>query len=161
MSHKEKDVDRQDVSDLYRVPSLLARSIAYLIDLTIVFGTVFCINSYVPIFGESLSQKTEFRLLIFFSSFLYAVYHALSVYLAGKTLGCFVLGLRVISLKKQRISFWMAFTRGVGAMLIIMPFFPLILIVHVFHMITILLKGEDKLRRTLWDLGSRTAVIKS
>ncbi|RJP64498.1 MAG: hypothetical protein C4532_19115 [Candidatus Abyssobacteria bacterium SURF_17] len=148
----EGDIDAQNVLGAYKLPSHLSRTVAYIMDATIVFGAVFYLNSHITVF-EMLWP------LLFSCGFMYAIYITFFVYFTGKTLGYLLWGLRVIPLKKKRISFLMAFLRGgVAASLVTFPFSPFMLIAHVIHMVE---KRKDKLKRTVWDVGSGTVVVKS
>lgn len=139
------------------IPSLLVRALAWLIDCSLIFMGVLWVNSVAPIFAGVEDPKAAYKGLFILGWFLLIVYESFSIHLCGKTVGCLLLGLKVISVKDKKVSFMRAFGRGIGLATFTLALFPVFLLIHLIHM----WRSKDPHKRALWDIGPKTVVIKS
>jgi uncharacterized RDD family membrane protein YckC len=153
------DAEVYNISDM-DIPSLSRRTAAYLVDVGFVFGVLLYVSLGLRLFDSMESGVTAIYVFVVMSSLLMCGYHGFCVSLYGKTLGCLMFGLRVVSEDGSKLSFGRASTRGVGLML---PFllFPIFFLLHIRTLAATVANKQDRFRRSLWDLGSKAVVIKS
>jgi uncharacterized RDD family membrane protein YckC len=105
-----------------QLASFKARAIAFVIDFLVafvLFVAVFILGarlaSNLGLLKIETNVNLEFDLHHWYSLLFVVLYFGLSTYLGnGKTLGKWLLGIRVVSLAHERMSLWHSFERALG-----------------------------------------------
>lgn len=159
-------VSREEIREMLDSRNLVIASVArrltaYGIDvgLTLLISCFIVAVAYGGTWQEL--RLTKLRDIIIATWFCFWIsmplYYALCNPMLGKTIGCRLSKISIISLGGQKIGIVRAYFRGLLLATITIGLFPLIIILHSF-LTLVSWKGSD-LKRTWWDLGSGTIVV--
>jgi uncharacterized RDD family membrane protein YckC len=102
--------------------SFKARAVAFVIDILVAFLMFVAalilgvrVGSRLGLLNLETNVNLEFDLHHWYSIIFVVLYFGLSTYLGnGKTLGKWLMGIRVVSLAHERMSLWHSFERALG-----------------------------------------------
>jgi uncharacterized RDD family membrane protein YckC len=152
------------VADLDRtlIPSLLIRSVAFIIDTVVVYSLASLLVSRLVagryILPEDIAISQGGLAFV-----LFIVYQGFSIRLTGRTVGCLLTGLRVISADGSDLTMHRSLGRGV---LMLFLFFwpakiPIFLLLHIVEMIITVRWGKNEFKQAGWDAVARTVVVRA
>jgi uncharacterized RDD family membrane protein YckC len=105
-----------------RLASFKARAVAFVTDILVAFLLFVAalilgvrVGSRLGLLNLETNVNLEFDLHHWYSIIFVVLYFGLSTYLGnGKTLGKWLMGIRVVSLAHERMSLWHSFERALG-----------------------------------------------
>ncbi len=160
-----ENVALRGIADLDRalIPSLLIRSVAFIIDVLIVYGLLLVVVARM-VAGEFILPEDANITFGVLNIVLFGVYQVLSIHFAGRTLGCLFTGVKVVSSDGSELTFDRALKRGLIMTLLL--FFwpagiPIFLVFHIGHIIITVRWGKNEFKQAEWDGVARTVVVKA
>jgi len=158
-------VELKGVANIDRalIPSVFRRTIALIIDVLIAYGLMF-VAVVGMVAGKIILPEDADISFFVLSIVFFGIYQVISIRSAGRTFGCLVAGMKVISSDGSELTFDRALKRALIMTLVL--FFwpwniPIFLIFHIVHIMATVHWGKNEFKQAEWDALARTVVIKS
>ncbi len=159
----QEEIDLKQITKL-KYSSLTKRFIAFLIDILLLYLSVFIILKFGLTFQFNSKTITPgmFYLILWYLFVVYLLFF--NIILNGQTLGYKLMQIRLVSLQGDKANIWQYIIRSIFISVMAVPILnQLVLLIAttwlVFSLILLLTPSNKECKQMLWDLTTKTCVI--